>query len=267
MANNKFGVKEVMDVTFYDTVTGKPVLFCDTLKVTSLDNKASQSFARGGKGNPKLLIWDYDRESAMTISDALLSPKSFEILSGNATVTGAATIYMRQSTVWIADPDDNTKMINQGSLYPLTATAGGAITLAYTPLEAAADILVYELSDDGGTALAAGALVGKVLTNVAWANKKLVAYFSYNSGVNATTYSITSSAFPSTYRIVGDTVIRNAETSKDEAFQMVINRAKIKADFKLDFKSDGDPSTFDMNIDVLRESDNDKMVTMVQYTY
>ena len=81
MANNKFGVKEVMDVTFYDTVTGKPVLFCDTLKVTSLDNKASQSFARGGKGNPKLLIWDYDRESAMTISDALLSPKSFEILS------------------------------------------------------------------------------------------------------------------------------------------------------------------------------------------
>ena len=29
--SDKFGVKEVLDVTFYDTVTGKPVLFCDTL--------------------------------------------------------------------------------------------------------------------------------------------------------------------------------------------------------------------------------------------
>jgi len=39
-----------MDVTYYDTVTGKPILFCDTLKVSTMDVKASQSFARGGKG-------------------------------------------------------------------------------------------------------------------------------------------------------------------------------------------------------------------------
>ena len=36
-----------MDVTFYDTVTGKPVLFCDTLKMTNIENTAQETSARG----------------------------------------------------------------------------------------------------------------------------------------------------------------------------------------------------------------------------
>ena len=48
--SDKFGAKEVMDATFYDLQTGKPVLFCDTLKLSTVEVKASQSFARGGKG-------------------------------------------------------------------------------------------------------------------------------------------------------------------------------------------------------------------------
>jgi hypothetical protein len=61
--------------------------------------------------------------------------------------------------------------------------------------------------------------------------------------------------------------VRNARTGKDEAFQLVVNNAKVQSNFKFEFKSDGDPSAFDMNIDVLRESANDKMVTMSQYAY
>jgi hypothetical protein len=102
------------------------------------------------------------------------------------------------------------------------------------------------------------------LTNVAWANKKVVAYYSVNqTGVQ--TYLVTASNFPSSYRIVGDTVVRNARTGKDEAFQLVINNAKVQSNFKFEFKSDGDPSAFDMNLDVLKESNSDKMVTMSQY--
>jgi len=152
--------------------------------------------------NPKLLTWDFDKEITMSITDALMSPKSFQILSGNTVATGTQKIYMRQDSVWIADPNDGTKMLDQGSLYPLIATAGGAITLAFTPNEAAANILVYDATDDGGTPLAAGTLAGKVLTNVAWANKTVVAYYTVNqTGVQ--TYLITASNFPGTYRIVG----------------------------------------------------------------
>lgn len=258
----KFGVKEVLDVTFYDTTTKKPVLFCDTLKMSSIENAAEESSATGGKGNSKLLSWDFNRTATMAIQDALLSPRSFELLSGNAVTTGVTTIHMRQSTVW---ESVDGKMTNKGALYPLTATSGGAITLAFTPKEAAADILVYEADKDGFTPLAAGTLSGTTLTNVAWANKKVVVYYTYDSTSSAETYVITADKFPSTYKIVGDTVVRNAETGKDELFQVVIEKAKIKPGFNLEFSADGEPSVFDMNVEILRESGSTKMIKMIKY--
>mgnify|MGYP001351129593 CR=1 FL=1 len=253
----KFGVKEVMDVTFYDTATGKPVLFCDTLKMTNLENTAEETSARGGKGNAKLLSWDFNREATMAIQDALLPPRSFELLSGNKVTKGTAKIHMRQSTVW-------ENGVNKGQLFPLTASATGEIQLAFTPNETASNILVYLAEDDGGTPLTGATLNNTTLTVTSAANKKVVVYYTYNVD-SAETYLITSDAFPSTYKIVGDTVIRNAETGKDEAFQIVINKAKVKPGFSLQFQADGDPSVFDMNIEILRESDNTKMITMIQY--
>ncbi|MDD4780938.1 MAG: hypothetical protein PHT02_10135 [Tissierellia bacterium] len=52
---------------------------------------------------------------------------------------------------------------------------------------------------------------------------------------------------------------------KDEAFQIVINKAKVQPGFSLQFQSDGDPGAFDMNLEILRESGNTKMITMIQY--
>lgn len=261
----RFGAKEVMDVTFYDTKTGKPAMFFDTLKLSELENKASQSDARGGKGNPKLLTWDFNREATMKIQDALLSPKSFAMLSGNDVEKGVATISMRQAHQYEVDPEDAGKQIDMGADYPLTATSGGAITLAYTPKETASNILVYDADDDGGTPLSAGTLSGTTLTNISWANKNVVAYYTYNSGANAETFTISSDKFPSTYKIVGDTVLRNSSTGKDEAFQVVIPKAKLKADFNMSFKADGDPSTFDMDVDVLRPDGSAKMIQMIKY--
>ena len=53
----KFGAKEVMDVIFYDIATNKPVLFLDTLKTSSIETTAQEVYARGGKGNSKLIGW------------------------------------------------------------------------------------------------------------------------------------------------------------------------------------------------------------------
>ena len=66
MANNsildRYGIKEVADVTFYkinsDSTIGDPVLFLDTLKVSTIEQTAETVDARGGKGNPKLITWD-----------------------------------------------------------------------------------------------------------------------------------------------------------------------------------------------------------------
>lgn len=261
MSNQKFGVKEVMDVTFYDTVTNKPVLFCDTLKMTNLENTAESSSARGGKGNSELIIWDFGRESKMAIQDALLSPKSFELLSGNKTIKGVTTIHMRQSSVY---ESVEGKMQDKGKFYPLKANSLGEIDLAFEPKEIAGDILVYLADDDGGTALVPSALTGKKITCAEAKSKEVVVYYTYEVA-EAETYTITADSFPGTFKIVGDTVVRNQKTGKDEAFQVVIRMAKLEPNFNMDFAADGDPSAFDMNIKILRESNNPRMVEMIKY--
>lgn len=64
MANilEQYGIKEVCDFTFYDIgADGKPtvpVLYLDTLKVSTLEQTAEDTAAKGGKGNADLIIWD-----------------------------------------------------------------------------------------------------------------------------------------------------------------------------------------------------------------
>lgn len=91
----QFGIKEVADVGFYKvgtvevsetgivTATEAPVLTFDTLKVSTLEMTAEQSEARGGKGNPPLIIWDYGREVNVTLEDAVLSMGCLEAMFGD----------------------------------------------------------------------------------------------------------------------------------------------------------------------------------------
>lgn len=62
---DRYGIKEVADVTFYkldnNGVPMYPVLYLDTLKVSTIEQTAEQAEARGGKGNPPLVIWDLIR--------------------------------------------------------------------------------------------------------------------------------------------------------------------------------------------------------------
>ena len=102
--NKKFGIKEVADVGFYKvgtvevgengavTATAAPVLTFDTLKVSTLEMTAEQAEARGGKGNPPLIIWDYGREVNVTLEDAVLSMGCLEAMFGDTNGDNVITI-------------------------------------------------------------------------------------------------------------------------------------------------------------------------------
>lgn len=100
----QFGIKEVADVRFYKvgdvevnltngaieyTGDDEPtaVLALDTLKVSTLEFTAEQAEARGGKGNPPLIIWDYGREVNVTLEDATMSIDSLEVMFGEKAAT------------------------------------------------------------------------------------------------------------------------------------------------------------------------------------
>ena len=96
--DQKFGIKEVADVAFYNqgdvkynkdsgTVelvgSAEPVLIFTTLKTSGLEFTGETSEARGGKGNAVLMSWDHSREATLTLEDALLSAKSLATMLSN----------------------------------------------------------------------------------------------------------------------------------------------------------------------------------------
>ena len=56
---SKYGIKEVADIAFYELDgTGRPtnpVLYIDTAKVSTMEQTAENTAARGGKGNAELI--------------------------------------------------------------------------------------------------------------------------------------------------------------------------------------------------------------------
>ena len=106
---DRYGIKEVADVTMYeinaDGTPGKPVLFLDTLKVSTIEQTAEQVDARGGKGNPKLITWDYGKEINVSIEDALFSPKSMSIMLGDGSVLKAASQDISKTAVLRLDEE------------------------------------------------------------------------------------------------------------------------------------------------------------------
>lgn len=85
---DRYGIKEVADVTFYsitsigDEIIYTPVLYLDTLKVSTIEKTAEKVSAQGGKGNKKLVSWNYGKEFSLSLEDALFTPASMSMIWG-----------------------------------------------------------------------------------------------------------------------------------------------------------------------------------------
>ena len=71
--------------------------------------------------------------------------------------------------------------------------------------------------------------------------------------------------FPGTYRLVGETFSRSRKTGKDHRYQFEIPLCKMGAENNLTLQADGDPTTFNMTLKVLRREDG-VMMKLTQYS-
>ena len=237
---DKYGIKEVADVVFYEIndngTHGKPVLYLDTLKVSTIEQTAEQAEARGGKGNPALIAWDNGKEITVTLEDALFSAKSMAIMfSGGSNVTQAP------SSIWKTIVVDGERKNN----LPATTMPDG--TVITTPTNGT------WYTAEGSTINANDLVSGTKY------------FYKYATTVNAKTIDISANSFPGTYYVMGDTYARSQQTGKDEFFQFIIQKAKVQSENTITLEAEGDPSTFSMNLKVLRPDDG-KMMKLVQYS-
>ena len=284
----KFGVKEVANVYFealednnaFGEKKGDIVLFLDTLKVSSIETTAENVAAQGGWGNPKLVMWDYGKEINLTLEDALLSLESARIMLGgkikkpsaNEIVTVHYTGELEVKTAGTIPSFTTVKNPSTKNVYhedDLVANADGIrfinMTQGYRGIaENASGTLTLKVWDatanDGEGAYAeAPAVKAGDRIRLFWAVEKV----DDQSGNTAVEITISPDTFPGTYKIVGDTFMRNTN-GKDYPFQFVINKAKVLSEVTLTMEAEGDPSTFEMQINVLRD-ESGEMMKMIRY--
>ena len=384
----QYGIKEVADVCLYaieldenDDEVYVPVLYLDTLKISSVEETAEQTSARGGLGNPELIIWDYGKEITVTLEDALYSPASQGMNWGGKFGTKHFCLYgdlsvhsdalgLRESAKLVIEnfsdfktmsrknvPEDymwtfNGYIIdNKGNRYYIEDRTilynieRGTWTFNYQGMT---DLLfdrgsfrlnleknagrvppqeiIYQIDhaldntyylDRIEKCKASQTFVIDVITNTLHGNYRYLEKYSqceltvfidprtmqpYESNTDTFTrkngevvngklrvikqneiyYKWTRSKaidhtslghqiivdavhFPGTYRLVGETYSRSRKTGKDHRYQFEIPLCKMGTENNLTLEAEGDPTTFNMTLKVLRREDG-VMMKLTQYS-
>lgn len=226
-----------------------PVLFLDTLKTSTLEQSAEEVYATGGRGNANLIGWDYNKEITLTLEDALYSPASMSLMLGS--YEGNDFTKGVKDTKRI---DRMEKCVAERSfIVPAGNSEGVPSEGVESPEAVYIDYATMQPYQDGAP-IAEGELYLKWTRNVA-----------YDDNSIGNTIEISADKFPGTYKIVGETYARNKTTGEDQRFQFIIPQAKVSADSAtITLEAEGDPTVFDMTINVLRPDDG-VMIKLVQY--
>jgi len=298
---DKYGIKEVANV-YFQALENEPeaniykddiVLYLDTLKVSTIEQTAEQTDARGGWGNPKLITWDYNKEITVTLEDALMSLESLRFMMGGKIVSSktSAPVIVRHTEEVVAKANGVLPLpidhITNSAVKPFTGSAAHPIKLINL---GGGQNASGEASKSAGTRtqIVSGDEWGANGVKISFKNQAMLGSDAalaatdvyegdhirvfweeeVTTGDAAVEVTISPSTFPGTYRIVGDTLMRSQKTGKDEAFQFVINKAKVSSEVTLTLEAEGDPATFSMTLTVLR-ADNDRgeqeMMKLIRY--
>ena len=290
---DKYGIKEVANVYFEaleddlaaGVYKGDIVLFLDTLKVSTIETTGENTAAQGGWGNPKLIQWDYGKEINITLEDALMSLESLRFMLGGAIKKPAS-----DSKVIVRHTEE--VVCEDGGVVPVPKDhlTGETFKLANgnVGIQATTDhpIRLINLTTGARTQLTSGIINGEKA--ITFTNPKMIdgtsadtekgqhirifweVELADNDG-NETAIEVTISpdTFPGTYKVVGDTFMRSEKTGKDEPFQFIINKAKVQSNVTLTLQAEGDPTTFEMTLNVLRSTDEatgqNEMMKLVRY--
>lgn len=258
MTPNSWVIRQVALATYYDKVTRKAKIQLRNLKTSGIENTAETVYAMGGPGNNRLVGFSGNRGGAIALQDAVFTNEVIAMMTGNDVKTGQVPIKYRDV---------------------LTVTNDSA-TLKYTPSSTANGLnSVYVLNPDHthgeevefatGT-LAAGMyeLTGKEISfnpGEFADGAKVVAYYTTQSGASAKQITVSADKFAGTYELVLDVLVRDTVNKQDYAAQIVIFDAKMEDNWSLTMAADGDPSVFDIPMQILKPADRDELYTMTIY--
>ena len=268
----RFGVREICNVTFRPLAAldigsqhfsaNQPCLYIDTATASNLEVSTTTVYAQGGRGNARLIAWEGEKTATFTVTDALLSPISFSMLSGAGVLDAEADEKIIHLTVDGMISNDGKKIIVKKedvtgytlvasgksgdeaeglNVYGMVLDVNGQVVdyLGDTPIKqptAEKDSTADWQIELNGTA-----------TNFKDYSCRVDCYAKVNAPV--TTLTVDSENFGGTFYIEADTLFRDEATGHDFPATFIIPKGKIQGNFTFNMAATGDPSTFDFTID------------------
>lgn len=251
---NRWAIREAGEATFYSLVNNKAIVTLNTLKTSGVETTGETVYARGGRGNAKLVGFSSNREARITLQDAIFDNAAIAMLTGNALTKGVKVV----------------------DLHDQKAVTSNKITLDKTPTGAI--VSVYKVNPDGtnGAEYTLGtpatnatefSVSGKDLTfhSTVANGTQFRVYYRASTDNTATSVKVTSDAFGGTFKVVLDVLVRDEFTKADYAAQLVIPNAKFEDNFNFSFSADGDPAVLDLNMEILKSPISTDMWELVIY--
>jgi hypothetical protein len=232
----KFGIVTVVNATFYAVDGEQPLISFDTLKMSNITSEGQQKEIRGGQGAELLLQYDFGRTANIEITDALVSMGSLEYLFGGvASAVGDTFTALRRV---------------EGTIETLnTFTApGDRVNSTYNKL-----IVILpdgQKKEIEGSTAGVGVVDSTLLAAQDYdilAGSKYIYFYkaSITAAENKKEIILKATDFPPTVRMVGETIVLDADKGQKVAFQIEVPKMKLNANFTLSLDAEGDPSVFD----------------------
>ena len=244
----KYGIREICDVVLKAKSTvkigkdtfeaGKPVLYFDSLKTSTMEGAATTVYAQGGRGNARLVAWEGERTVTFTMEDALISEIGLSVLTGAGLVDATDKALTIHTTGRAAVGSTDIKA---------TLNLDGE-TIAETY-----DAYAIELDEKDNVLDTVKVTVTKGATvlehTAAKTDAKSVMFDFYVTKTSgAKQIEITADKFAGNYYLEASTLFRDSN-GVDHPAEFVIPICKILSNFTFTMASSGDPSTFTFTMD------------------
>lgn len=239
---NRFAIRDAGEATFYDLIEQKPIVTLRTLKTSGVETTGETVYARGGRGNAKILGFSGNRDSRITLEDAIFDKEAIAMLTGNPIENGKQIIHFNEKLV-----------VAEGLTVAVTKGTPKAVSAVFS-------VLPDGTNGDEVTFT----LEGKNLTLTgAQKDDTVIVYYTAETDETAKRMNVTTDAFGGTFKIVLDVLVREEHTKKDYAAQLVIPNGKFEDNFNMDFSAEGDPAVLTLPIEIMKDSNSTDMWSLI----
>lgn len=248
----KYAAVTVCDVTLYDLVTKYPVMFFDTLQVTSIDGSAETTDIQGGQGNATLASVSHSKTVEVQFDDAIMTMSSLALLTGGTLeqAEDEAKITMTETEIITVEEGATSiklsRKAKKGSYVWIAEMKNGILSTATrTEEKVDAERAEFDFSEfhnienpdqDGG--------IYRV-------------FYEWEMGASETEelseLTVLADKFAGTYRFIGDTLLFNQYTGLNDIFQIEIPKLKLDSAFSMSFNASTEAVVFSFKGKALRD--------------